>query len=93
MLSGVSCSELGPYRGNHSRSIPGHCPPIAAHSMSILPVTRFITLPRRGADDQTITTSRNLLFVGANGSGKTRLGSWLDMSSPDQIRVFRISAQ
>lgn len=93
MLSVVSCSELGPYRGNHSLTILGHCPPIAAHSMSIISVTRSITLPRRGADNQTITTSRNLLFVGANGSGKTRLGSWLDMSSPDQDRVFRISAQ
>lgn len=61
--------------------------------MSTIPVTRSITLPRRGAADQTITTNRNLLFVGANGSGKTRLGSWLDMNSPDQVHVFRISAQ
>jgi hypothetical protein len=61
--------------------------------MSIIPVTRSITLPRQGEADQTITTNRNLLFVGANGSGKTRLGAWLDMKSSDQARVFRISAQ
>ena len=61
--------------------------------MSTLPVTRSITLPRRDGANQTITTSRNLLFVGANGSGKTRLGAWLDINSPDQVRVFRISAQ
>lgn len=61
--------------------------------MSTIPITRSITLPRRGAADQKITTDRNLLFVGANGSGKTRLGTWLDMNSPDQARVFRISAQ
>lgn len=61
--------------------------------MSTIPVTRSITLPRRGEADQKITTGRNLLFVGANGAGKTRLGSWLDMSSPEQARVFRISAQ
>jgi len=61
--------------------------------MSTIPVTRSITLPRRGAANQEISTGRNLLFVGANGSGKTRLGTWLDMSSPDQDRVFRISAQ
>lgn len=61
--------------------------------MSTIPVTRSITLPRRGAANQTITTTRNLLFVGANGSGKTRLGIWLDMNSPDPTRVFRISAQ
>lgn len=78
-------------------SIPAARPytinPNAAYSMSTIPVTRSITLPRRGAAEQTITTGRNLLFVGANGSGKTRLGTWLDMSSPDQARVFRISAQ
>lgn len=61
--------------------------------MSNIPVTRSISLPRTGGGSQTITTGRNLLFVGANGSGKTRLGTWLDMSSPDQARVFRISAQ
>lgn len=49
-------------------------------------------LPRQGAAEK-ITTNRNLLFVGANGSGKTRLGTWLEMNSPDQARVFRISAQ
>lgn len=61
--------------------------------MSNIPSTRSITLPRRGAINQSITTNRNLLFVGANGSGKTRLGTWLEMNSPDQARVFRISAQ
>jgi len=61
--------------------------------MSTNPITRSITLPRRGEVDQEVTTNRNLLFVGANGSGKTRLGTWLDMNSPDQARVFRISAQ
>jgi hypothetical protein len=61
--------------------------------MSNIPVTRYITLPRQGAAEQKITTNRNLLFIGANGSGKTRLGTWLEMNSPDQARVFRISAQ
>jgi len=57
------------------------------------PVQRSITLPNRDGSNQTIATARNLLFVGANGSGKTRLGTWLEMNSPDQARVFRISAQ
>lgn len=61
--------------------------------MPIIPDARSITLPRRGAADQKITTRRNLLFVGANGSGKTRLGTWLEIDSPDKARVFRISAQ
>ena len=67
--------------------------PSSAHSMSTVPITRSITLPRRGDANQTIMTSRNLLFVGANGSGKTRLGTWLEMESPDNVCVFRISAQ
>lgn len=61
--------------------------------MSNIPGARSITLPRRGAINENIATNRNLLFVGANGSGKTRLGTWLEMKSPDQARVFRISAQ
>ena len=61
--------------------------------MSEISVTRSISLPRLGGDQQVITTGKNLLFVGANGSGKTRLGTWLDMNSPGNERVFRISAQ
>ena len=61
--------------------------------MSTIQVMRSIELPRRDGGNQTITTSRNLLFVGANGSGKTRLGAWLDVNSPEQVSVFRISAQ
>jgi len=61
--------------------------------MSTFLIARSITLPRRSDTDQKITTKRNLLFVGANGSGKTRLGAWLEMNSPEKDRVFRISAQ
>lgn len=61
--------------------------------MSEISVIKSITLPRPEGDHQIITTGKNLLFVGANGSGKTRLGAWLDMSSPEKEKVFRISAQ
>jgi energy-coupling factor transporter ATP-binding protein EcfA2 len=61
--------------------------------MSTFSIARSITLPRRSDTDQKITTKRNLLFVGANGSGKTRLGAWLEMNSPEKDRVLRISAQ
>lgn len=61
--------------------------------MSITPVARSLTLPRPDGSHETISTERNLLFVGANGSGKTRLGTWLEIDSPDRDRVFRISAQ
>jgi Protein of unknown function (DUF4435)/AAA domain, putative AbiEii toxin, Type IV TA system len=55
--------------------------------------TRSISLPRPANSYEVVTTSRNLLFVGANGSGKTRLGTWLEISSPDNSKVLRISAQ
>jgi hypothetical protein len=55
--------------------------------------TRSITLPRQGGTNEVVSTTRNLLFVGANGSGKTRLGTWLEINSPDSARVLRISAQ
>lgn len=61
--------------------------------MSTNQSTRFITLPRKGAANEQIVARGNLLFIGANGSGKTRLGTWLEASSPHQGSVFRISAQ
>ena len=39
-----------------------------------------ITLPNRTGTNQTevITTESNMVFVGANGSGKTRLSVWVE---------------
>lgn len=61
--------------------------------MSEISDIKSITLPRPEGNHQVIKTGKNLLFVGANGSGKTRLGAWLDMISPEKENVFRISAQ
>lgn len=36
---------------------------------------------------------RSIVILGANGTGKTRLGNWLDITSPDHPKGFRISAQ
>jgi len=51
-----------------------------------------LILPIAGGTE-TITTSQSLLFVGANGSGKTRLGTWIEFESPQKANVHRISAQ
>ncbi|MDI2112584.1 DUF4435 domain-containing protein [Commensalibacter nepenthis] len=51
-----------------------------------------IKLPKKGAL-QEIDTPQSLLFIGANGSGKTRLGAWIDTESKQKERVHRISAQ
>ncbi len=52
-----------------------------------------LTLPTKDKGNVEIETSNSLLFVGANGAGKTRLGSWIEFNSPDASRVHRISAQ
>lgn len=52
-----------------------------------------LTLPTKDKGNIEIETSNSLLFVGANGAGKTRLGSWIEFNSPDAGRVHRISAQ
>lgn len=52
-----------------------------------------LTLPKKDKGNVEIETSNSLLFIGANGSGKTRLGTWIEFHSPDASRVHRISAQ
>ena len=51
-----------------------------------------LTLPK---DDTTedLQTYQSLIFIGANGSGKTRLGTWIEINSPQKNLVHRISAQ
>jgi energy-coupling factor transporter ATP-binding protein EcfA2 len=55
--------------------------------------TFSLTLPSNVDGTQEITTTTSLLFVGANGSGKTRLGTWIELQSPQKQKVHRISAQ
>lgn len=54
---------------------------------------RTLILPRENGATESIETTQSLLFVGANGSGKTRLGTWIELSSPQRELVHRISAQ
>ncbi|MBO2697216.1 DUF4435 domain-containing protein [Shewanella algae] len=55
--------------------------------------TYSLKLPHSDGSHQEIVTNRSLLFIGANGSGKTRLGTWIEMESLQKNRVHRISAQ
>lgn len=52
-----------------------------------------LILPTENNINQTIDTTQSILFVGANGSGKTRLGTWIEIDSPQKKLVHRISAQ
>ena len=65
---------------------------------------RTFMLPQPGAalpKDRTsprdkctvIEAARSVVIVGANGSGKTRLGTWIDLYSPQKEVTLRVSAQ
>ncbi len=61
-------------------------------------IGRTIQFPpkQRGGSIVEIKHEGVIVCIGANGSGKSRLGEWLDTSYPDTAilgRVFRISAQ
>lgn len=55
----------------------------------------FINLPKSGNTNETIDlpVSSSVVITGANGSGKTRLGAWLELESSQKDIVRRISAQ
>lgn len=53
---------------------------------------RQLTLPH-GAEQKDLEVGQNLIIVGANGAGKTRLGAWVELQSPQRSKVHRISAQ
>jgi len=40
-----------------------------------------------------VSTNKTIVIIGANGSGKTRLGSWIEFSSPQNAKVHRVGAQ
>jgi len=54
---------------------------------------RTLILPRANGATEPIETIQSLLFIGANGSGKTRLGTWIEIESSQRELVHRISAQ
>ncbi len=54
-----------------------------------------IQLPNKtGAGaNEIIQSENNIVIIGANGAGKTRLGSWIETNFQNQVSVHRISAQ
>ncbi len=52
-----------------------------------------LQLPITGGGLEEIQTRQSILLIGANGSGKTRLGTWIESLSPQKDKVHRISAQ
>jgi hypothetical protein len=60
---------------------------------SILPTSRELVLPRSPSAHAKVTATGSVVIIGANGSGKTRLGAWLDLQSPQASTAHRIAAQ
>jgi len=59
---------------------------------------RSLSLPSAiSALQQSLSTEiqakSSIVVVGANGSGKTRFGSWIDLESPQKSLVHRVGAQ
>lgn len=52
-----------------------------------------LQLPKTGGGTEEVKTRQSLLLIGANGAGKTRLGTWIESDSPQKEKVHRISAQ
>lgn len=54
-----------------------------------------IRVPNRtgAGEDESLKCENNLVIIGANGSGKTRLGSWIEKTQQNQLSIHRISAQ
>lgn len=52
-----------------------------------------LLLPKASGDTSEIASNQSILLIGANGSGKTRLGTWIEISSPQSKHVHRLSAQ
>lgn len=52
-----------------------------------------LNLPRKNNETEAIECPQSLVLIGANGSGKTRLGTWIEMNSSQKEKVHRISAQ
>jgi energy-coupling factor transporter ATP-binding protein EcfA2 len=52
-----------------------------------------LILPKADGSTSELTSNQSILLIGANGAGKTRLGTWIEMTSPQCKLVHRLSAQ
>jgi hypothetical protein len=52
-----------------------------------------LDLPGKNGAHVQLACSQSVLLIGANGSGKTRLGAWIEMEGPQHKQVHRLSAQ
>jgi len=53
-----------------------------------------IKFPRRNGEgtEESLELKSNIVIVGANGSGKSRMGVWIDQENSEDNSIYRISA-
>jgi hypothetical protein len=65
--------------------------PLTAQSQVLILPTPYTDNDQ--AETQEVATHGSVVVVGANGSGKTRLGAWMEFDSPQRSQVHRVGAQ
>lgn len=58
--------------------------------------SRILQLPQSissSCDSVEVRSQSSVVIIGANGSGKTRFGSWIELHSPERYLVHRIASQ
>jgi len=62
-----------------------------------MPRPDSLIMPQANAFDGNLTTvirtSGSVVLIGANGSGKSRLGAWLELKGPQHTQIYRVGAQ
>lgn len=56
-------------------------------------MSRKLIFPGNNTPPVELSAERNIIIIGSNGCGKTRLGAWIDLASTQKAIVHRISAQ
>ena len=52
-----------------------------------------LSLPNKDSSTEQLQTERSVVIIGANGSGKSRLGAWIEQRNPKPSLIYRISTQ
>lgn len=63
------------------------------HMMETPQFRRLFLPASTSSGDTSVESSGSIVIIGANGSGKTRIGAWIEFDSQQKELVHRVSAQ
>ena len=72
--------------------VPHYTPEMLRSKAETAHMVRPDGVHHMGYTQETIKSPQTAVLIGANGSGKTRLGVWIELKSPQQQKAYRISA-